>query len=92
MSLAPDRNELLLQIFFGRHAGPGALRGHLDRHRQRLEEALATYRTIEESLAAEDSPDRTYWLLTVRHGLALVEAGLAWNADAAALLDQENAP
>ncbi|SOC52403.1 PadR family transcriptional regulator [Ornithinimicrobium cerasi] len=88
-SLSPERNELLLQIFFGRHADPGVLRGHLARHRERLEEARAHYAGLEALVAAEDSPDRTYWLITVRHGLALVGAGLRWNADAAALLDEE---
>lgn len=89
-SLSPDRNELLLQLFFGRHADPVALRGHLDRHRARLEEARERYEELERLVAAEDSPDRRYWLITVRHGLALVEAGLAWNADASALLDTED--
>ena len=88
-SLSPDRNELLLQVFFGRHAAPGVLRGHLDRHRARLEEARSSYRDLERLVGSQDSPDRTYWLITVRHGLALVEAGLAWNAEATALLDEE---
>ncbi|GGK67652.1 hypothetical protein GCM10011509_15030 [Ornithinimicrobium pekingense] len=88
-SLSPGRNELLLQVFFGRHAPPGVLRGHLDRHRARLEAARDSYRDLERLVAAQDSPDRTYWLVTVRHGLAHVEAGLGWHAEAVALLDEE---
>lgn len=90
-SLSPERNELLLQLFFGRHAEPGVLLGHLRRHRERLAEARERYRDIERALLAEDSPDRPYWLITVRHGLALLEAGLRWNDETTAHL-QEDAP
>lgn len=89
-SLAPDRNELLLQIFFGREAPPGVLREHLLRHRATLQEALSRYAALEQLVLDQDSPDRTYWLITVRHGTALVDAALAWNADASALLDEED--
>jgi PadR family transcriptional regulator AphA len=88
-SLSPERNELLLQLFFGRHAGPDVLQGHLARHRARLEEAQERYTELERLVSAQDSPDRTYWLITVRHGLALVAASLRWNADASALLSAE---
>lgn len=88
-SLAMERNELLLKIFFGRHAAPGVLQGHLHRHRVRLEEARGSYRDLEDLVAAEDSPDRAYWLITLRHGRALVEAGLTWNAEATAALDRQ---
>lgn len=88
-SLSPERNELLLQLFFGRHAGAGVLEGHLARHRTRLEDALERYQDLERVIAAQDSPDRTYWLVTVRHGLALVRASLAWNTETAALLRTE---
>lgn len=88
-SLSPERNELLLQLFFGRHADPGVLQGHLARHRARLEEAHERYTGLERLVSAQDSPDRTYWLITVRHGLGLVTAALRWNADASALLAAE---
>lgn len=88
-SLSPERNELLLQIFFGRHAAPGVLQAHLGRHRARLEEARGSYRDLERMITSQDSPDRPYWLITVRYGLALVHAGLSWNADAQALLAEE---
>lgn len=90
-SLASDRDELLLRVFFGRQAEPGVLRGHLQRHRDRLEELAGTYAGIEQLVSAQDSPDRPYWLLTVRHGTEMVAAGLRWNAEAVALLDAEGA-
>lgn len=88
-SLSLERNELLLQLFFGRHADPGVLLGHLRRHHERLVEAQDRYRGIEQMLLVEDSPDRPYWLMTVRHGLHLVEAGLRWNAETTAYLQEE---
>lgn len=91
-SLSPERNELLLQLFFGREAPPGVLQGHLRRHRETLQEARGRYAALERMVLAQDSPDRTYWLITVRHGIALVDAALAWHADASALLDEEDQP
>lgn len=87
-SLSPDRNELLLQLFFGRHADPGVLLEHLRRHRDQLTTARERYREIERILLAEDSPDQPYWLITVRHGQALVDAGLRWTADTTAYLQE----
>lgn len=87
-SLSPDRNELLLQLFFGRHADPGVLLEHLRRHREHLTAARGRYREIERILLAEESPDQPYWLITVRHGQALVDAGLRWNADTTAVLQE----
>lgn len=88
-SLSPERNELLLQLFFGRHAAPGVLAGHLRRHRERLLQAQERYRQIEQLLRAQTSPDQPYWMATVRHGLLLVDAGLTWNAETTTLLTEE---
>lgn len=88
-SLSPERNELLLQLFFGRHAAPGVVLGHLHRHREHLLQAQERYRQVEQALGAESSPDRPYWLATVRHGLHLVDAGLRWNTETTDLLREE---
>lgn len=85
-SLLAHRNELLLQLFFGRHAEPGVLRDKLERHRQRVAALLADYRRLEETVEADRSPDRPYWLVTLRHGIRLAEAQLAWHEDARVLL------
>ena len=82
-SHASGRSELLLQLFFGRHTDPRVLAGHLERHRATLIEAQERYRAIEAALLDEQSADQPYWLVTVRHGSALVEAGLAWIAQTA---------
>lgn len=85
-SVASDRNELLLKVFFGRHAGPGVIAGHLDRHRRALTSAHASYLALERAVLAEQAADRPYWLATVRHGLAMVAAGLTWTDETTAAL------
>lgn len=75
-----QRNELLLKLFFGRYAEPGIMQGHLHRHRHALEAALGRYRVIERAVLDETARDRPYWLATIRYGIAVVEAGLAWTA------------
>lgn len=77
-SLASNRSELLLQVFFGRHAAPGIVVSHLERHRATLLTAREQYRAFQRAVLDERSPDRPYWLATIRHGLAMAEAGLAW--------------
>lgn len=77
-SLAPNRSELLLKLFFGRHAATGVMQRHLERHRGALLASREEYRALENAVLDERSPDRPYWLATVRHGLVMVEAGLAW--------------
>lgn len=77
-SFASNRSELLLQLFFGRHAGPGVIRGRLERHRTGLLAARDEYRAFERLVLDDGAIDQPYWLATVRHGLAMVDASLAW--------------
>lgn len=77
-SLTSDRNALLLRVVFGRHAAPGVIRGHLERHRDALAEALRDYRATERALQAQHSADTPYWLASIRYGIAAVESALRW--------------
>ncbi len=77
-SRQPGRNELLLKLFFGRHAAPGVNLDHLRRYREELSQQLARYAAIQEELTGEDSPDQPYWMSTLRHGLHVSQASLAW--------------
>lgn len=77
-SLASNRSELLLKLFFGQHASDGAIRGHLEQHRDGLLRARDEYRAMERLVLADDANAQPYWLATVRHGLAMVQAGLEW--------------
>lgn len=77
-SVTSTRSELLLKVFFGRHADPGVIRGHLERHSAALRAAAEGYRMLRRELEAETGADRRYWLATVMHGLTMVEAGATW--------------
>ena len=74
----PGRNELLLKLFFGRHAPAGANLDHLRRHREMLDSLIAQYEAIEDELKGEDDADQPYWLITLRHGLYVTRASRAW--------------
>jgi DNA-binding PadR family transcriptional regulator len=74
----PGRSELLLKLFFGQHAPAAANLEHVRRHRQMLATLIVRYEAIEAELDAETSPDQPYWLITLRHGLAVTRASLAW--------------
>lgn len=85
-----QRNELLLKLFFGRHVQPWVVQRHLASHRQALTSALARYRGIERAVLDETDPDSQYWLATLRYGIAVAEAGLAWTAETQASLPAES--
>jgi len=74
----PGRSELLLKLFFGQHAPAATNVDHVRRHQQILTALIGRYQAIEAELNAETSPDQPYWLITLRHGLAVTQASLAW--------------
>jgi DNA-binding PadR family transcriptional regulator len=74
----PARSELLLKLFFGRHATAETNLDHVRRHRELLVALIAQYEAIEGELHAENDADQPYWLITLRHGLHVARASLAW--------------
>jgi PadR family transcriptional regulator, regulatory protein AphA len=84
----PPRNELMLKIFFGRLAPPGAVAAHIRRLQVQQEQLLATLEAIERQLGAERAghPDLPYWLLTLKAGVERGKALLDWSDDALATL------
>ena len=81
--IGPPRNELLLKLFFGRHAEPGALKGVVEAYRSaavEIQERLEQARTQVER-SAPDNADAVYWLMTVRLGLATLPTIIAWCDD-----------
>jgi len=54
----PGRSELLLKLFFGRHAPADSLLDHLRQHRASLLQRLALYQVIEAELQAQADPDQ----------------------------------
>lgn len=81
------RDETLLKIFFGRHASGFAPAAHVRQRRDLLASLLETYEQIEGDLAQDPSPDRPYWLITLRHGIHLTTALLAWCEETLAQLE-----
>ena len=90
----PGRSELLLKLFFGRHAPATTNINHLQRYRAQLAGVIAQYEAIEVELAAQaDDPDQPYWLTTLRHGQHVSRASLAWcDESITRLLDLESHP
>lgn len=81
------RDELLLRVFFSRHAGGDVVAEQVGRRRAATAELLAGYEAIEQELREDDSPDALAWLLTVRHGTHLARASIAWCDEALDLLE-----
>lgn len=77
-SMQAGRSELLLKLFFGRHAAGGTNLEHVRRHREMLSALITQYEAIAVELDAESDPDQPYWLITLRHGLHVARASLAW--------------
>ena len=82
------RNEMLLKLYFAGSQRPETARAHLSRRREELGQRLAILARIEERLrrVLDDSPGLAGWLVSVRHGVLLGEAELAWCREAEALL------
>jgi DNA-binding PadR family transcriptional regulator len=73
-----DRDGVLLKLFFSAHGDPEAGRLQLVDWRGRVQERLATYREIERSFEGEQGADAAARLQTLRLGMALMRASLAW--------------
>lgn len=78
------RNELLLKLFFGRHADAGVLEEHVLAFRRRIETDRARYAEVRQRIERDhgDSPDADYWLLTLRYGELERESLLGWSEEA----------
>jgi len=75
-----DRDGILLKVFFG--AGPAQLHDYRERAAQRL----ATYHEIERTFDGETGAAALRRLQTLRFGIALMEASLAWADETLAAL------
>jgi DNA-binding PadR family transcriptional regulator len=84
----PQRNAMLLRLFFGRHLGQDGCRRLLVDARGDAERRLVEYATIRAELAAAtNDPDTKFFLITLAAGEAASKAVLAWTDEALALLD-----
>jgi DNA-binding PadR family transcriptional regulator len=73
-----DRDGVLLKVFFAAHGDVEAGRAQLLDWRGRVEARLTTYREIESGFEGETGADAVARLQTLRLGIALTEASLAW--------------
>ncbi len=89
----PPRNELLLKLFFGRHAPAGSGREHVLAYRAQQADLTRHYRELETRLLREHPrhPDLPYWRMTLRFGRRFAEAAIAWCDETLALLAREAA-
>jgi DNA-binding PadR family transcriptional regulator len=87
------RNELLLQLFFGKELGPRFLGEKLEAERQRQEALLARLTALEERIRSEASPaEAASWLLTLSYGQAMARALIGWCERAGAELRTSPSP
>ncbi len=73
-----DRDGVLLKLFFGAFGDPEAGRRQLLDYRDRVEQRLATYREIEDTFEGERGTAALRRLQSLRLGIALMQASLAW--------------
>jgi PadR family transcriptional regulator AphA len=85
----PQRNELLLKLFFAHESEPQTALRQLEAHRRRLLERLDVYEIIEKRLKDEpgNKTESVYWRLTLRHGLREKQAQLDWCNEAIETLE-----
>lgn len=73
-----DRDGILLKLFFGAFGDAEAGRRQLLDYRQRAEDRLAGYREIERTFDARPDTAAVRRLQSLRFGIALMEASVAW--------------
>ena len=85
----PDRLALSLKLFFGHEVQPEDMIAHLRHYQSQLQDTVALYKTIEKNREElpedhQSHPDYTY--LTLRRGIHLMQAQLAWCEESLATL------
>jgi len=85
------RNELLLKLFFGEEIPVPVSLAHLAAFRQRQNELLERYATIELEIRTKhkENPNAPFWLITVRYGRSESEALVRWCDEATKILSGE---
>ncbi|WP_404276925.1 hypothetical protein [Exiguobacterium undae] len=74
-----QRNELLLKLYFARHASKDITLQKIQEHARLLEERLDTYQEIENIIRSyPDSSDTIYLLLTLDCGIWKTRALFEW--------------
>lgn len=79
VDLPVQRNDLLLKLYFARHASKEVTLQKIQEHARLLEERLETYQAIDAMIRSyPDSNDAVYWLMTLDYGIRKTRALLDW--------------
>ncbi|NDJ53051.1 MAG: PadR family transcriptional regulator [Chloroflexi bacterium] len=74
----PERNEMLLHLFFGRHADHNDLRTMVENYATEQREMLHVYDQVEQRIRSHNHPDLPYWEITLNNGRHQARAMMAW--------------
>ncbi|MGA7156051.1 MAG: PadR family transcriptional regulator [Acidobacteriaceae bacterium] len=76
----PQRNELLLKVFFGDRAEPGAIAAQIVAERERCEDDLERFGAALLRMETQHAkhPAMAYWKMTVRCGILNAKATMEW--------------
>jgi DNA-binding PadR family transcriptional regulator len=85
---SPVKSEITLKVFFGNLVPAAALRRQIEDIRRGDEDYLAELRAIEEQIKDDDS--LIYPYLTLKAGLAHIEADIVWTDQVLAELDRRD--
>ena len=74
------RNELLLKVYFGDRAEPGAIAAQVVAERERCEDELEHHSAalMRMEMQHQRHPAMPYWKMTVRLGMLHAQATMAW--------------
>lgn len=94
--VAPERNPLLLKVFFGRIANPEALKKIITGYREYHAKLLQQYNTETAQVikyyadACDSQDDAAYWKLTLDFGQRYSEMVVAWCDHVISTIDQHS--
>ena len=86
---SPQRNGLMLRVFFGRQLGKRSCRALIEQAGRDAQAELARFAQLRALITSDDqyAKDRPYWLLTVAAGEHGARAALAWSKEATRTID-----
>ncbi|MCB1827566.1 MAG: PadR family transcriptional regulator [Coxiellaceae bacterium] len=86
----PERNELLLKLFFGKNVPVAVSIQHIKNWAEECKDRLAFYHEVANEIEATrgEMPHAIYYLLTVNAGIKSAEAEIVWCEDSIRMLKQ----
>lgn len=86
----PPRDELLLKIFYGENVSASISIQHIQKHLQKCQDLLKTYKKIENELLPPIKQGKipVYFLVTVKAGIGSAKAEIAWCKESIKLINK----